>query len=97
MAHLDTNNILINSQHGFRRKFSCKTQLITTVEETAKAIDNGKQIDFIIMDLNIHTYTHTYIHTHTHTYIHTYIHTHIHTYIHTLYYDLSRHFIVPHQ
>ena len=25
MAHLDANHILINSQHGFRRKFSCES------------------------------------------------------------------------
>ena len=52
MAHLDSNNIPINSQNGFRRKFSCETQLITTVEKIAKAIDNGKQTDLIIMDFS---------------------------------------------
>ena len=52
MAHLDSNNIPINSQHGFRRNFSCETQLITTVEKIAKAINNGKQTDLIIMDFS---------------------------------------------
>lgn len=52
MAHLDSNNILVNSQHGFRKKLSCETQLITTVEEIAKSLDNGKQSDLIIMDFS---------------------------------------------
>ena len=52
MGHLDTINILVNSEHGFRRKFSCETQLITTIEEIAKALDNGKQADHIIMDFS---------------------------------------------
>ena len=30
MAHLDSGNILIKSQHGFRKKLSSETQLITT-------------------------------------------------------------------
>lgn len=48
IAHLDSHNILVNSQHGFRRTFSCETQQITTIEEIAKALDNGKQPDLII-------------------------------------------------
>ena len=52
MAHLDANHILINSQHGFRRKFSCETQLINAIEEIGKALDNGKQTDVIIMDFS---------------------------------------------
>ena len=54
MAHLDTNHghILVNSQHGFRRTFSCKTQQITTIEEIAKALDYGKQTDLTIMDFS---------------------------------------------
>ena len=52
MSHLDSNNILVNSQHGFRRKFSCETQLITAIEELAKALDHGKQSDLIIMDFS---------------------------------------------
>ena len=52
MTHLDSNNILVNSQHGFRQKFSCETQLVTAIEEIAKALDNGKQTDLIIMDFS---------------------------------------------
>ena len=50
MTHLNFNNILVNSQHGFRRKFSCETQLITTIGEIAKALENGKRTDLILMD-----------------------------------------------
>ena len=52
MTHLDSNNILVNSQHGFGQKFSCETQLVTAIEEIAKALDNGKQTDLIIMDFS---------------------------------------------
>lgn len=52
MAHLDSMNILIKSQHGFRRKLSCETQLVTTIEEIGRALDNGNQSDLIIMDFS---------------------------------------------
>ena len=33
MKHLDTHKILTDSQHGFRAKRSCETQLILTLED----------------------------------------------------------------
>ena len=52
MSHLDSENILIKSHHGFCKKLSCETQLITTVEEIGRAQDNGKQLDLITMDFS---------------------------------------------
>lgn len=53
MTQLDSNNILVNSQHGFHWKFSCETQLVTAIEEIATwGLDNGKQTDLIIMDFS---------------------------------------------
>ena len=35
MSHLDSNQVLVNYQlHGFRKKLSCETQLISTVENS---------------------------------------------------------------
>ena len=50
MRHLDENNILSDLQHGFRRKRSCETQLVLTVDELSRALDQGKQIDCILLD-----------------------------------------------
>ena len=50
MSHLDTNQVLVNYQHGFRKKLSCDTQLICKVEEIARSLDKGEETDLIIMD-----------------------------------------------
>ena len=52
MSHLDSNQVLVNYQHGFRRKLSCETQLICTVEEIACSLDKGEETDLIIMDFS---------------------------------------------
>ena len=50
MRHLDECDILTDFQHGFRRKRSCETQLVLTVDDLAKELDKGKQIDCILLD-----------------------------------------------
>ena len=45
MNHLSQNNLLSDNQHGFRARQSRETQLITTVQEQAKNMSSGKQID----------------------------------------------------
>ena len=50
MGHLDTHNILSDFNHAFRRKRSCETQLILTVNELALALDKGKQVDCVLLD-----------------------------------------------
>ena len=52
MKHLENNNTLTDLQHGFREHRSCKTQLIKTVNELAKSINQGEQIDSILLDFN---------------------------------------------
>ena len=52
MNHLSQNNLLSDNQHGFRARRSCETQLITTVQELAKNMSSGKQIDAILLDLS---------------------------------------------
>jgi hypothetical protein len=52
MNHLSQNNLLSDNHHGFRARRSCETQLITTVQELAKNMSSGKQIDAILLDLS---------------------------------------------
>ena len=52
MKHLDQHNILKDYQHGFRKGRSCETQLIITIEEIAKALDNRSQVDLLILDFS---------------------------------------------
>ena len=47
MQHLDANKILTDTQHGFRKRRSCETQLIPTIQEMAKSLDDKQQIDSI--------------------------------------------------
>ena len=50
MSHLDKHDILTDVQHGFRKSHSCETQLITTIEQTARNLDQGSQTDAILLD-----------------------------------------------
>ena len=52
MAHLDKNNILINSQHDFHAKHSCESQLLSTVDSLVRSLDNHKQTDVLIIDFS---------------------------------------------
>ncbi len=52
MNHLDANNILTDTQHGFRPRRSCESQLITTFHDIAEQLNQHdiKQIDAIVLD-----------------------------------------------
>jgi len=50
MNHLEKYNILSHFQHGFRSKHSCESQLIITIEDLARNLDNGLQTDLQILD-----------------------------------------------
>jgi hypothetical protein len=41
-----------DSQHGFRAKRSCETQLILTLEDILKTTSKGKQIDIALLDFS---------------------------------------------
>ena len=49
MKHLELNNILHALQHGFRKKYSYETQLLSVFQDLAS---NPSQIDMIIMDFS---------------------------------------------
>ncbi|XP_053383724.1 uncharacterized protein LOC128549954 [Mercenaria mercenaria] len=52
MRHFDKYQILTNCQHGFRRKRSCETQVLTLVDELIKSLDKGKQHDLAVLDFS---------------------------------------------
>ena len=52
MRHLDKNNILHDAQHGFRKRRSCESQLIITINDLAKNIDSRGQTDVILLDFS---------------------------------------------
>ena len=50
MIHFDTNNILTDTKHGFKRKRSCGTKLIITIHQIAKELADGSQVDANLLD-----------------------------------------------
>ena len=52
MTHLDKFNVLDDAQHGFRKKRSCISQLLTTVDDFANCLKNHQQIDAILLDFS---------------------------------------------
>ena len=50
MAHLDECKLLSDRQHAFRKRHSCETQLTTVINDWAKILDNGGQVDTFILD-----------------------------------------------
>lgn len=52
MDHFDRHQILCDHQHGFRSKRSCETQLLITLDEIGKNLDQGEQTDIILLDFS---------------------------------------------
>ena len=50
MKYLQTNQTLVHYQHGFRAGHSCESQLISTIEDLAKSIDEKTQTDVVVLD-----------------------------------------------
>ena len=50
--HLSANNILLDSQHGFREKLSSVTQLISSCHDWATTIRSRGQVDVVFLDLS---------------------------------------------
>lgn len=47
--HLSYNKIFINEQHGFRQRYSCETQLISAIHDSAKSINMHSQTDVMLL------------------------------------------------
>ena len=52
MSHLNRNDVLSGSQHGFRASYSCSTQLISLIEDLNFHMDNNIQVDMILLDFS---------------------------------------------
>ena len=52
MGFLDHNNLLTDTQHGFRKNRSCETQLITTVRDFANCLNTSSQVDAVLLDFS---------------------------------------------
>ena len=52
MTHFDKYDVLDNAQHGFRKKRSCVSQLIVTINDFANCLKNSQQIDAILLDFS---------------------------------------------
>ena len=50
MKHLEQHHILTDHQHSFRAKRSTETQLIQTIHDTSKSLDEIKTVDLAILD-----------------------------------------------
>ena len=50
IAHLDEYKLLSDGPHAFRKRYSCETQLTTVINEWAKILDTGGQVDTLILD-----------------------------------------------
>lgn len=49
VTYFDTNNLFSEQQHGFRPKMSCVTQLLHVMENWAKILDDGNDVDTIFL------------------------------------------------
>jgi hypothetical protein len=52
VEHLEKNDLLTDFQHGFRKKRSCESQLILFVDELAKNLCEGNEIDVAVLDFS---------------------------------------------
>ena len=50
MKFLEANNILVDSQHGFRQKQSTVTQLLSTIHEISSSLNQKKMSHLAILD-----------------------------------------------
>ncbi len=50
VAHLESNELMNCNQHGFRKKRSCMTQLLSHIEHIYSSLNNGDEVDVIYLD-----------------------------------------------
>ena len=52
MDHLEGNHILVPFQHGFRKRHSYETQLVSSIEDLTRHLDKWDQLDLLILDFS---------------------------------------------
>ena len=50
MTHLQSNNLIKESQHGFGHGTFCLSNLLVFLDKVTRSIDNGDTMDVIYMD-----------------------------------------------
>ena len=50
VCHLESNSILSNKQHGFRKGCSCLTHLLKHIDDIIQSLLNGNDHDVIYLD-----------------------------------------------
>ena len=50
MDYMETNGLICNEQHGFRKGRSCLTNLLETFEDWTKTLDEGYGLDIVFLD-----------------------------------------------
>ena len=50
--HLESNGILNQSQHGFRKGRSCLTQLIDHLDKVLRSLNEGNEVDIVYLDFS---------------------------------------------
>ena len=50
VQHLEENQLISRNQHGFRKKRSCMTQLLSHIEQIYQALNNDEEVDVIYLD-----------------------------------------------
>ncbi len=48
---MESNNLFTTHQYGFRKRYSCTTQLLEAMEDWTDAIDNKEEVDILYIDL----------------------------------------------
>jgi len=51
-SHANDHNIMCTNQHGFRKKRSCETQLLETINDLTSALDAGHEVDVLFLDFS---------------------------------------------
>ena len=49
-SHLTSNSIISRHPHGFLRRLSCETQLVTVIHDWARSLNQHGQVDVIFLD-----------------------------------------------
>ena len=52
IKHLEANEILSDTQHGFRKRRGRDTQLVMVVNDFAKNLNYSQQLDTILLDFS---------------------------------------------
>ena len=52
MSHLEEHSLLLDLRQGFRKGFSCKSQLILTLHDLAKNFEHKPQTNLVLLDFS---------------------------------------------